>query len=118
MGDPDLAVEDLRQVALEALGRRLATGHRVRAGVDSGAVGRDTLVALERGRAGRRSTAGRRVRRPRLLAVGSSTRMLLIDGTQAHPPPGTVSPPDSAGGVPPPAAGWRSPRCSGPTADA
>ncbi|HEV8626284.1 MAG TPA: copper transporter [Acidimicrobiia bacterium] len=90
MGDSGLAIEDLRQVALEALGHRLATGARVATASTPALSGVDTLVALnEEGLVSFDTLGGG--------AVGldswptPNTRMLLIDGSQAHPPPGTVS---------------------------
>ena len=90
IGDTGLAVEDLRQVALEALGHRLATGHRVESASTPVLSGVDTLVALNEAGLVTFDTLGGG-------AVGldswpsANTRMLLIDGSQAHPPPGTVS---------------------------
>jgi hypothetical protein len=90
IGDTGLAVEDLRQVALEALGHRLATGHRVESASTPALSGVDTLVALNEAGLVTFDTLGGG-------SVGldswpsSNTRMLLIDGSQAHPPPGTVS---------------------------
>jgi hypothetical protein len=90
IGDTGLAVEDLRQVALEALGHRLATGARVESASTPGLSGVDTLVALNEAGLVTFDTLGGG-------SVGldswpsSNTRMLLIDGSQAHPPPGTVS---------------------------
>jgi hypothetical protein len=90
IGDTGLAVEDLRQVALEALGHRLATGHRVESASTPALSGVDTLVALNEAGLITFDTLGGG-------SVGldswpsSNTRMLLIDGSQAHPPPGTVS---------------------------
>jgi hypothetical protein len=90
IGDSGLAVEDLRQVALEALGHRLATGARVVSASTPALSGVDTLVALSEAGLVSFDTLGGG-------AVGldswptPNTRMLLIDGSQAHPPPGTVS---------------------------
>ena len=90
IGDSGLAIEDLRQVALEALGHRLATGARVVSASTPATSGIDTLVALSEAGLVSFDTLGGG-------AVGldswptPNTRMLLIDGSQAHPPPGTVS---------------------------
>ena len=90
IGDSGLAIEDLRQVALEALGHRLATGARVASASTPATSGIDTLVALSEAGLVSFDTLGGG-------AVGldswptPNTRMLLIDGSQAHPPPGTVS---------------------------
>lgn len=90
IGDTGLAEEDLRQVALEALGHRLATGARVESASTPRLSGVDTLVALNEAGLVTFDTLGGG-------SVGldswpsSNTRMLLIDGSQAHPPPGTVS---------------------------
>ena len=90
IGDTGLAVEDLRQVALEALGHRLATGARVESASTPGLSGVDTLVAMNEAGLVTFDTLGGG-------SVGldswpsANTRMLLIDGSEAHPPPGTVS---------------------------
>ncbi|HVW32345.1 MAG TPA: copper transporter, partial [Acidimicrobiia bacterium] len=94
MGDSGLATDDLRQVALEALGHRLAAGPRVTP-VSTGSVaagvgpdtGVDTLVALsEAGLVSFDTLGGGAVSLDSWPATGS--RMLVIDGPQAHPPPG------------------------------
>jgi hypothetical protein len=90
IGDSGLATEDLRQVALEALGHRLASGARVVSASTPPLSGVDTLVALNEAGLVSFDTLGGG-------AVGldswptPNTRMLVIDGPQAHPPPGTVS---------------------------
>jgi len=90
IGDSGLAIDDLRQVALEALGHRLATGARVASASTPALTGIDTLVALNEAGLVSFDTLGGG-------AVGldswptPNTRILLIDGSQAHPPPGTVS---------------------------
>ena len=91
MGDSGLATEDLRLVALEALGRRLATGHRGDAAVATHVRRRaDTLVALnDAGLVSFDRLGGGAVSLDSWPAAG--TRMLLVDGSQAHPLPGTVS---------------------------
>jgi hypothetical protein len=90
MGDSGLATDDLRQVALEALGHRLATGARVTTVSTPGLSGVDTLVALnEAGLVSFDTLGGGSVSLDSWPAA--NTRMLLVDGSQAHPPPGTVS---------------------------
>jgi hypothetical protein len=90
MGDSGLATEDLRLVALEALGRRLATGAGVTAVSTPPGSGADTLVALnEAGLVSFDRLGGGAVSLDSWPAAG--TRMLLVDGSQAHPLPGTVS---------------------------
>ena len=93
MGDSGLATDDLRQVALESLGHRLAAGPRVTAVSTASAsadTGLDTLVALnDAGLVSFDTMGGGAVSLDSWPAAGS--RMLLIDGTQAHPTPGTVS---------------------------
>lgn len=90
MGDTGLATDDLRQVALEALGHRLATGGRVVTAATPALSGIDTLVSLtEAGLVAFDTLGGGSVSLDSWPAAG--TRMLLIDGSQAHPPPGTVS---------------------------
>ena len=90
IGDSGLAIEDLRQVALEALGHRLATGARVVSASTPALSGVDTLVALSEAGLVSFDTLGGG-------SVGldswptPNTRMLLIDGSQAHPAPGSVS---------------------------
>lgn len=90
MGDSGLATDDLRQVALEALGRRLATGARVSTVSTPALSGDDTLVSLsEAGVVSFDTQGGGAVSLDSWPSPG--TRMLLIDGSQAHAPPGTVS---------------------------
>jgi hypothetical protein len=90
IGDSGLAVEDLRLVALEALGHRLATGARVVSLSTPALAGVDTLVALnEAGLISFDTLGGGSVGLDSWPSSG--TRMLVIDGSQAHPPPGTVS---------------------------
>jgi len=90
MGDSGLATDDLRQVALEALGHRLATGARVTTVSTPSTSSVDTLVALsEAGLVSFDTMGGGAVSLDSWPS--SSTRMLVIDGTQAHPPPGTVT---------------------------
>jgi hypothetical protein len=90
MGDTGLATDDLRQVALEALGHRLATGARVVTAATPALSGIDTLLSLtEAGLVSFDTLGGGSVSLDSWPAAG--TRMLLIDGSQAHPPPGTVS---------------------------
>jgi copper transport outer membrane protein MctB len=90
IGDSGLAVEDLRLVALEALGHRLATGARVVSVSTPALSGVDTLVALnEAGLVSFDTLGGGTVGLDSWPSP--NTRMLLIDGAQAHPPPGTVS---------------------------
>ena len=90
VGDTGLAVEDLRQIALEALGHRLAVGARVESATTPGLSGVDTLVALNEAGLVTFDTLGGG-------SVGldswpsANTRILVIDGSQAHPAPGTVS---------------------------
>ena len=100
MGDSGLAYDDLRQVALEALGHRLAAGPRVTT-VSSTAVSGttgfggadselDTLVSLnEAGLVSFDPMGGGAVDLESWPSPGA--RMLVIDGSQAHPPPGTVT---------------------------
>jgi len=90
MGDTGLATDDLRQLALEALGHRLATGARVASAATPALSGIDTLVALsEAGLVTFDTLGGGSVRIDSWPESG--TRMLVIDGTQARPDPGTVS---------------------------
>ena len=90
MGDSGLATDDLRQVALEALGHRLATGARVATAATPALSGVDTLVSLtEAGLVSFDTLGGGSVSLDSWPAAG--TRMLLIDGSQAHPPPGTLT---------------------------
>jgi hypothetical protein len=90
MGDSGLATEDLRLVALEALGRRLATGTGVAAVATPSGAEIDTLVAFnEAGLVSFDRLGGGAVSLDSWPAAG--TRMLLVDGSQAHPLPGTVS---------------------------
>jgi Copper transport outer membrane protein, MctB len=90
MGDSGLATDDLRQVALEALGHRLAAGPRVTAVSTSAESGLDTLVALtDAGLATFDPMGGGAVSLDSWPAQGS--RMLVIDGSQAHPLPGTLT---------------------------
>jgi hypothetical protein len=90
MGDTGLATDDLRQVALEALGHRLATGARVVTAATPALSGIDTLVSLtEAGLVSFDTLGGGSVRLDSWPSAG--TRMLLIDGSQAHPAPGTIS---------------------------
>jgi hypothetical protein len=90
IGDSGLATDDLRLVALEALGHRLAAGARVTSASTPAASGVDTLVALsEAGLISFDSLGGGAVNLDSWPSSG--TRMLLIDGTQAHPPPGTLT---------------------------
>jgi hypothetical protein len=90
MGDTGLATDDLRQVALEALGHRLATGARVVTAATPALSGIDTLVSLtEAGLVAFDTLGGGSVSLDSW--PGAGTRMLLIDGSQAHPLPGTVS---------------------------
>jgi hypothetical protein len=89
MGDSGLAIDDLRQIALEALGHRLAAGARSAAATPA-FTSVDTLVALRDAELVSFDTLG-----GGSVDLGSwpspSTRMLLIDGSQAHPAPGTVT---------------------------
>ena len=92
MGDSGLATDDLRQVALEALGHRLAAGPRVTPVSTSTAAdtGLDTLVALnDAGLVSFDTMGGGAVSLDSWPASGA--RLLLIDGSQAHPPPGILS---------------------------
>lgn len=90
MGDSGLATEDLRLVALEALGRRLVTGAGVTAVSTPAGSATDTLVALnEAGLVSFDRLGGGTVSLDSWPAAG--TRILLVDGSQAHPLPGTVS---------------------------
>ncbi len=90
MGDSGLATDDLRQVALEALGHRLATGARVASVSTPALSGVDTLVSLsEAGLVSFDTLGGGAVSLDSWPSPG--TRMLLIDGPQARPLPGTVS---------------------------
>jgi hypothetical protein len=101
MGDSGLATEDLRQVALEALGHRLAAGPRVTpvstatgstAGSTTPPTGLDTLVALaDAGLVTFDTMGGGAVSLESWPSPGS--RLLVIDGSQAHPPPGTITTP-------------------------
>jgi hypothetical protein len=90
MGDSGLATEDLRLVALEALGRRLVAGPGVTAVSTPSGSAADTLVALnEAGLVSFDRLGGGTVSLDSWPVTG--TRMLLVDGSQAHPLPGTVS---------------------------
>ena len=90
LGDSGLATDDLRQVALEALGHRLATGARVVSVSTPALSAVDTLVSLtEAGLVSFDTLGGGAVSLDSWPSAG--TRMLVIDGSQAHPPPGTVS---------------------------
>jgi hypothetical protein len=91
MGDTGLATDDLRQVALEALGHRLAAGPRVAAvSTNPAGGGLDTLIALNAaGLVTFDTMGGGAVSLDSWPSQGS--RMLVIDGTQAHPPPGTMT---------------------------
>jgi hypothetical protein len=90
IGDSGLASEDLRLVALEALGHRLATGAGAVAVSTPGLAGVDTLMALSKaGLVSFDSLGGGAVNLDSWPTPG--TRMLLVDGSQAQPPPGTVS---------------------------
>jgi hypothetical protein len=90
IGDTGLATDDLRLVALEALGHRLSVGPRVTTASTPAASGVDTLVALnEAGLVSFDTLGGGAVSLDSWPAA--DTRMLVIDGTQAHPPPGTVT---------------------------
>jgi Copper transport outer membrane protein, MctB len=94
MGDSGLATEDLRQVALEALGHRLAAGPKLTA-ISSVApaapeTGLDTLVALaDAGLVTFDTLGGGAVSLDSWPSPGS--RLLVIDGSQAHPLPGTIT---------------------------
>jgi Copper transport outer membrane protein, MctB len=91
MGDSGLATDDLRQVALEALGHRLAAGPRVAAvSTNPAGTGLDTLVALsDAGLISFDTLGGGSVSLDSWPPAGA--RMLVVDGSQAHPPPGTVT---------------------------
>jgi Copper transport outer membrane protein, MctB len=90
MGDSGLATDDLRQVALEALGHRLAAGPRVTTVSSAAESDLDTLVALnDAGLVSFDTMGGGAVNLDSWPSTGS--RMLLIDGTQAHPPPGMLT---------------------------
>ena len=90
MGDTGLATDDLRQVALEALGHRLATGGRIVTAATPALSGIDTLLSLtEAGLVSFDTLGGGSVSLDSWPSAG--TRMLLIDGSQAHPPPGSVT---------------------------
>jgi hypothetical protein len=95
MGDSGLATEDLRQVALEALGHRLAAGPRVTpistvTGSTAPETGLDTLVALaDAGLVTFDTLGGGAVSLDSWPSTGS--RLVVIDGSQAHPAPGTVA---------------------------
>ena len=90
MGDSGLATEDLRLLALEALGHRLATGARVATPSTPALSGVDTLVSLnEAGLVSFDTLGGGTVSLDSWPS--SNTRILLIDGSQAHAAPGTVS---------------------------
>jgi hypothetical protein len=90
MGDSGLAADDLRQVALEALGHRLASGARVTTVSSTADPGLDTLVSLtEAGLVSFDTMGGGAVSLDSWPSAGS--RMLVIDGSQAHPVPGTVT---------------------------
>jgi len=90
MGDSGLATDDLRQVALEALGHRLAAGPRVTTVSTPAESGLDTLVALsEAGLVSFDTMGGGAVSLDSWPSTGA--RMLVIDGSQAHPAPGTMT---------------------------
>jgi hypothetical protein len=90
MGDSGLVTEDLRLLALEALGTRLAAGPRVATATAGSPSGTDTLVSLrEAGLVSFDTLGGGSVSLDSWPAA--NTRMLLIDGSQAHPAPGSVS---------------------------
>ncbi len=101
MGDSGLATEDLRLVALEALGKRLATGATTAptvptsttapsSSVLSSPSSADPLVALnEAGLVSFDRLGGGAVNLESWPAAG--TRILVIDGSQTRPLPGTVS---------------------------
>jgi hypothetical protein len=92
MGDSGLATEDLRQVALEALGHRLAAAPRVAAVSTTPESGLDPLVALaDAGLVSFDTLGGGAVSLDSWPSQGS--RLLVIDGSQAHPLPGTVTVP-------------------------
>jgi hypothetical protein len=89
MGDSGLATDDLRLIALEALGNRLATGARGTT-ASTPPADADALVALnEAGLVSFDTLGGGAVSLDSWPAA--STRMLIIDGSQAHPAPGTVT---------------------------
>ncbi|HET9770181.1 MAG TPA: copper transporter [Acidimicrobiia bacterium] len=103
MGDSGLATDDLRLVALEALGKRLVAGPGPAAATPlptsstapsssslSSASSADPLVALnEAGLVSFDRLGGGTVNLESWPAAG--TRILLVDGSQARPLPGTVS---------------------------
>jgi hypothetical protein len=90
MGDSGLATDDLRQIALEALGHRLAAGARATAVSTPTTSGADTLLALnEAGLVSFDTMGGGAVNLDSWPS--SAARILVIDGTQAHPPPGMVT---------------------------
>jgi hypothetical protein len=90
MGDSGLATDDLRQVALESLGHRLAAGPRVTTVSSTSDSGLDTLVALaDAGLVSFDTMGGGAVDLESWPSTGSRT--LVIDGTQAHPLPGTMT---------------------------
>jgi hypothetical protein len=90
MGDSGLATDDLRQVALESLGHRLAAGPRVTTVSSTTESGLDTLVALEdAGLVSFDTMGGGAVDLESWPSAGSRT--LVIDGSQAHPLPGTMT---------------------------
>ncbi|MDQ1516599.1 MAG: hypothetical protein QOE80_2429 [Actinomycetota bacterium] len=90
MGDSGLATDDLRQVALESLGHRLAAGPRVTTVSSTTESGLDTLVALEdAGLVSFDTVGGGAVDLESWPSAGSRT--LVIDGSQAHPLPGTMT---------------------------
>jgi hypothetical protein len=90
MGDSGLATDDLRQVALESLGHRLAAGPRVTTESSTSDSGLDTLVALaDAGLVSFDTMGGGAVDLESWPSTGSRT--LVIDGTQAHPLPGTMT---------------------------
>ena len=90
IGDSGLATDDLRQVALEALGHRLAAGPRVTTVSSVADSGLDTLVALnEAGLVSFDTMGGGAVDLESWPSSGSRT--LMIDGTQAHAAPGTMA---------------------------
>ncbi|MDQ1566761.1 MAG: hypothetical protein QOF96_1641 [Actinomycetota bacterium] len=90
MGDSGLATDDLRQVALESLGHRLAAGPRVTTVSSTSESGLDTLVALaDAGLVSFDTMGGGAVDLESWPSTGSRT--LVIDGTQAHPLPGTMT---------------------------
>ena len=91
MGDTGLATDDLRQVALEALGHRLASGPRLAAvSTNPSGTGLDTLIALNAaGLVTFDTLGGGSVSLDSWPSAGA--RMLVIDGSQAHPAPGTMT---------------------------